>query len=108
MVAFGFHVYPGGGEIGDYRRALRQRGEELTREGVTLRGGRRSPGPREAFEAPPSAGLAELANRVGARLIVVGTRGEGRIAGMVLGSTLHKLLHRSSVSLCCSFRRPGK
>jgi nucleotide-binding universal stress UspA family protein len=43
-------------------------------------------------EAPAEA-LVALAQQHDARLIVVGTRGEGPLRAVLLGSTPHKLLH---------------
>jgi nucleotide-binding universal stress UspA family protein len=54
-------------------------------------------GESAVVEEEPAEGLVHLAERIGAEMIVVETRGEGPIAGMILGSTPHKLLHRSSV-----------
>ena len=45
----------------------------------------------------PAEGLAAVAERRGARLIVVGTQGEHPIAGAILGSVPHKLLHISRI-----------
>lgn len=41
---------------------------------------------------PPDA-LVQYAERVGAELIVVGSRGRGDLAALVLGSTSHRILH---------------
>ncbi len=43
-------------------------------------------------EHAPAEGLAELAKERDARLIVVGTRGEGPFHAALLGSTPHKLM----------------
>jgi nucleotide-binding universal stress UspA family protein len=48
-------------------------------------------------DARPTDALLKLAADRGARMIVVGTHGEHPLAGAVLGSVPHKLLHLSDV-----------
>jgi nucleotide-binding universal stress UspA family protein len=45
------------------------------------------------IEESPAHGLVDLARAREARAIVIGTRGERPLAGAILGSTAHKLLH---------------
>ncbi len=41
----------------------------------------------------PADALVEYAGGVGADLIVVGSRGRGELAALLLGSTSHRILH---------------
>jgi len=43
----------------------------------------------------PAHTIADIAREVGADLVVIGTRGHGPIAGLVLGSVVLRLLHIS-------------
>lgn len=47
----------------------------------------------------PAAVIAAVADRVGASLVVVGSRGHGTVGSLVLGSTASKLLATSKVPL---------
>lgn len=44
-----------------------------------------------------SAALMDVAEELGANMIVVGTYGAGALRGVLLGSTPYKLLHRSEI-----------
>jgi nucleotide-binding universal stress UspA family protein len=46
-----------------------------------------------------AAEISAEARQFGAGLIIAGTRGLGNVAGMLLGSTTHKLLHLSEVPI---------
>ena len=82
----------GGGSINpvddDLRAQLKSRAQELSDEGVET-----------AFEARsvvlggPAHVLAEIADEVGADLILTGSRGHSAIGGVLLGSVPQRLLH---------------
>jgi nucleotide-binding universal stress UspA family protein len=49
----------------------------------------------------PGRAIADLADEVGADLIVVGTRGHSALAGVLLGSVTQKLLHLAKCPVLC-------
>ncbi|GIK77962.1 MAG: universal stress protein [Acidobacteria bacterium] len=49
----------------------------------------------------PARAIADLAEEVGADLIVVGTRGHSALAGVLLGSVTQKLLHLAQCPVLC-------
>ena len=86
-----YTIGKGGGPIHvgeeDFESTLRSRAKELSDEGVathvelaTVRVG------------GPAPSIREIADRLGADLIVVGTRGHTPLAGVVLGSVAQRLL----------------
>jgi nucleotide-binding universal stress UspA family protein len=93
IIAFGYELNPVAGELHDYHAALRDLATQRLSEAQKLAGGHDI----EAVivEKKPAAGLVALADERDARVIVVGTRGDGLVKGMLLGSTPHKLLHLS-------------
>jgi nucleotide-binding universal stress UspA family protein len=48
---------------------------------------------RVDLEGYPPDSLVEYAKKAGARLLVVGTRGRGDLASLILGSTSHRAIH---------------
>ncbi|HET6830263.1 MAG TPA: universal stress protein [Solirubrobacterales bacterium] len=49
----------------------------------------------------PGRSIAEVADELGADLIVVGTRGHSALAGVILGSVTQKLLHLAKCPVLC-------
>ncbi len=84
-----------GEEFPEHERALVEIGERVT--GAAVERAREEGVDAEAVivhERPVSA-LIDLADERDARMIVIGSHGEGAIRGAILGSTPHKLLQRS-------------
>ncbi len=96
-VVLGFGFFPNLPErqARDYVDAVREFGEKATREAVERVKGEGVEAEAVLVNKPPAEGLAELADERDARMIVVGSHGERPIAGALLGSTPHKLLHIS-------------
>jgi nucleotide-binding universal stress UspA family protein len=82
----------GGGSLNaldrDLREQLEARANELTANGVAT-----SFECRSIMVGGPAHVLAEIADSVGADLIVAGTRGHSPLSGLVLGSVAQRLLH---------------
>jgi nucleotide-binding universal stress UspA family protein len=98
VVVFAYEIPAAyGGETGDYRRALRELAEQKTAEAVERIGAAGVEHEVQLIPERPAHGLVEVAERVGASMIVIGTNGEHPIKGVVLGSVPHKLLHISSI-----------
>jgi nucleotide-binding universal stress UspA family protein len=62
--------------------------EELTKAGINAHGVVRS-----TIYGYAGREIVEEAKNVGASVIIMGTRGRGDLAGLVLGSTAHKVIH---------------
>jgi nucleotide-binding universal stress UspA family protein len=94
VIAFGYELNPVAGELHDYHAALKEIATQRLTEATALVA---DAGELEAVivEREPAHGLVELADERDARVIVVGTRGEGPLRGALLGSTPHKLLQLS-------------
>jgi nucleotide-binding universal stress UspA family protein len=97
VLVFGYEPYRMGGEIQDHRKALEERGEEVTKEALELA----KAGGVEAEAHLVDRGAAEAliaeAELRDARMIVIGTYGDSPLKGAILGSTPHKLLHVAEV-----------
>jgi nucleotide-binding universal stress UspA family protein len=95
VIAFGYELNPVAGEIHDYHAALRELATKRLNEATALAAANHAEVEAVIVEQAPAAGLVALAEERDARVIVVGTRGEGPLRGALLGSTPHKLLHLS-------------
>jgi nucleotide-binding universal stress UspA family protein len=95
LVVFGYGVNPMGGEVKDHVETLKEHGKKVTSEAVE----RARAGGAEAesvlADVEGSEALSSVAKDRGARMIVVGTRGEGPIRGAILGATAYRLVHTS-------------
>jgi nucleotide-binding universal stress UspA family protein len=98
VVVFAYEIPAAyGGETGDYRRAVRELAEQKTSEAVERITAAGVEYDVELVPERPAHGLVDVAAKVGASMIVIGTNGEHPIKGVVLGSVPHKLLHISPV-----------
>jgi len=98
-IAFGYDVNPLGGEVADYRERVEALGRDMLAQAVAL-AAERDPGVTvEALVVPqrPVDSLLAVAAARRARVIVVGENGATPIMGAILGSVVHKLLHRTTL-----------
>ena len=86
-----------GEEVSEHRRALEEIGAGVTAEALERAREAGVDAESAIVHERPAAALLGLAEARGARLIVVGTSSERPIAGAILGSVPHKLLHRSRI-----------
>ena len=98
VVVFSFEIPAAyGGETGDYRRAVREIGEHAVADAVDRISHAGVDYVTELVPKRPAEGLVSAAEEHDATLIVIGTHGEHPLAGAILGSVPHKLLHISPV-----------
>ena len=94
VIAFAYELNPVAGELHDYHAALKDLATKRLTEAKVLAAD--APDVEAVIvEKSPAAGLVELADERDARVIVVGTRGEGPFRSALLGATPHKLLQLS-------------
>ncbi|THA58357.1 universal stress protein [Streptomyces sp. A1136] len=102
VLVFGAAAPGGAGEeYRAHREAVRQAGRGALARAVAAADEAGVPSTVEVVDEKPAQALLEAADRHGARVIIVGTWGEGPLRGALLGSTPHKLLHLSSVPVLC-------
>lgn len=93
VIAFAYEVSKFGGEVQDLAHALREHGQEVVDEAVAKAHEDGLETETVIEHGDNAEALARIAQERGASMIVVGTRGEAALRGLVLGSVSHKLLH---------------
>jgi nucleotide-binding universal stress UspA family protein len=86
-----------GEEYRELERALRELGEHATADALARLRDAGVDVEIELVPEKPASALIALAQARNARMIVVGTHGEGSLTGALLGSVPQKLLHRSPI-----------
>jgi nucleotide-binding universal stress UspA family protein len=84
-----------GEEFREHRAALHEIGERVTAEAVANSSAAGVEPEVELVSDRPLQALLRVSDDRGARLIVVGSHGEGPIKGAILGALPYKLLHAS-------------
>jgi nucleotide-binding universal stress UspA family protein len=96
LIVFSFEATRLGGEAADLDAAIAERGRGVLAEASARTGDPGVPVSTEHREQAPADGLIAAADEHDARMIVVGSTGEGPLRGILVGSTPYKLLHLSS------------
>jgi nucleotide-binding universal stress UspA family protein len=89
----------GGGEVKAQREAVRELGEGMVAEATAMLDAH-DPKPAYATELSPlrpAEALVHAADEHEARMIVVGSHGEGALRSALIGSTPYKLIHQTDV-----------
>ena len=97
VVVFGY-APPGiwGGEIVEHAEAIEELGSKVL-DGARARAAASDVEAEfRLVPAKPSHALVEVAEELGARMVVVGSYGDPPLKGAILGSTPNKLLHASA------------
>lgn len=97
VVTFASAVSPLGGEVKDLHEAVAERGRAVLGEALAELRERGVAARAELVDEDPARALVDLAEQLGAQMIVVGSSGEGPLKGLILGSTPHKLIQLSPV-----------
>jgi nucleotide-binding universal stress UspA family protein len=97
VIAFGYATNPLGGENRDEELAVREMAAALLEEARVRLAAAGVPVTVEIVHDRPAAALVDVAAAHHARLIVVGTNGQGPLMGGILGSVPYRLVHQSPV-----------
>jgi nucleotide-binding universal stress UspA family protein len=93
LVVYGYDPTRMGGEVRDLDLQLEERGQEVTKEAAEQAAKQGIEVETAVVKRKAAPALAELAKERNARMIVVGSYSDRPLAGAVLGSVPHKLLH---------------
>ncbi len=85
----------GGGEVPSQRQAVEELAEKMTAEASARLEAVGVQREVELVNEHPDEALRTVAEKHGARMIVVGSHGESPLKGAVIGSTPYKLVHSS-------------
>jgi len=91
-VVVAYEVHRLGGEVADFAAALAERAQQIVKLATDQAAGLHAEIQTEIVEERAADALVEVADRLDARLIVVGSRGESPLRGALVGSTPHKLM----------------
>jgi nucleotide-binding universal stress UspA family protein len=96
VVVFGY-APPGlwGGEIAEHEEAIEELGEKVMGQAKAQAGERGVEIETKLVPKRAAEALIDTAEKLDARMIVVGSFGDPPLKGMILGSTPNKLLHMS-------------
>jgi nucleotide-binding universal stress UspA family protein len=97
IVAYGYATNPVGGENKDQEAVVRELGQTIAQEAVEHIAAAGVEVAVELIHDRPAEGIMDVAVARGARVIVVGSRGESPLTGAILGSVTYKLVHRSPI-----------
>ncbi len=95
LAVFGYGVNPMGGEVKDHAEALKELGGKATAEAVDLVQAGGATGEAVLVDEEGPDALIAVAKERRARMIVVGSHGEGPVKGAILGSTPYHLVSQS-------------
>jgi nucleotide-binding universal stress UspA family protein len=85
--------------VRDYKAALEKVGSDAADDGVKRLEAEGVKATSRLVSAKPADAIMQVADETGARLVVVGTVGEGALTGTILGSVVLKLVHRCQVPM---------
>jgi nucleotide-binding universal stress UspA family protein len=95
VVVFGYGLPLPDRQSADHREALEELGRGFTGEAIQRSEQAGVKASAEVVFEKPAMALVDAAAKHDARMIVVGSHGEGPLAGALLGSVPHKLVHMS-------------
>ena len=97
VIVFGYRPAPIGGDVPSMARAVRDVGEEMTKQALT-RVAESDPdvvATVELVDDRPAEAILRAAEEHDALMIVVGSSNKGPITGSLLGSVCYHVIHRS-------------